>query len=331
MFDEPDEVAHGLRINPPALNEGYEPEPTEDGTEFLTLNARRVRMIVQPPSNWGETNLAMVLLYREGEEGHGHPAHIIMRRFIGGYEPNNLECTKFRKDPLKKDVCVEGSNDLNEDNIPDPLGEGDDARAHRGFLRGDFLVVGYTYTPKWGRGFPKRYDFFVRRSFDGGEKWTNSNGNKKDPRNLSNIKEEGNRGWSVMEPRLYSTPGTIGKPPQTQNDVQNNMVYFAAYSTTLRCPVRPFRRDQLVSVRWFLLSNRLLNKIYARVQATTSYAATFPMIADRLASRRPCKFLYYRYDFPSHDRLFHPISRIYPTEQQLLMPSASLVVAATAL
>ena len=103
---------------------------------------------------------------------------------------------------------MEGSTDLNEDNTLN-LANMDNARAHRGFLRGDFLVVGYTYTPNWGRGNPDRYDFFVRRSFDGGKKWTNANGKKEDPRNLSNIKEEGNRGWSVMEPRLYATPGTI--------------------------------------------------------------------------------------------------------------------------
>lgn len=129
---------------------------------------------------------------------------------------------------------MEGSFDLNEDNTPDADVEFDDARAHRGFLRSDMLVVGYTYTPKWGRGFPKSYDFYVRRSFNAGKKWTDFKGIKEDPVYLSNIKEEGNRGWSVMEPRLYATPGTIKIDKQLKSpmDVQNPMVYYAAFSTT---------------------------------------------------------------------------------------------------
>lgn len=235
FYDKPDEIAHGTMINLPELTESNEPAAvTEDGTEFFTKNARRVRMIVQPPKNMGDEQLAMALLYREGDEGHGHPAHIIMRRFTGGYTTEHLECTKTRKHPYtKEDVCVEGSIDVNEDNTPDPDAEYDNARAHRGFLRGDFLVVGYTYTDKWGRGNPDRHDFFVRRSFDGGKKWTNANGIKEDPVNLSNIKEPGEapQSWSVMEPRLYATPGTIGKQPKL-SDVQNSAVYYVAYSTT---------------------------------------------------------------------------------------------------
>jgi len=125
-----------------------------------------------------------------------------------------------------------------EDHIPDPEGEGDDARAHRGFLRGDMLVIGYTWTDRWGRGIPKRYDFYVRRSFDGGRKFTNASGQKELPINLSNMKQQGNRGWSVMEPRLYATPGTIGSKPFT-SDIQNSAVFYAAYSTTKN----PHRND----------------------------------------------------------------------------------------
>jgi hypothetical protein len=233
-YNEPDEIEHGMMVNLPELTKNNEPAVTVDGTEFLTKNARRVRMIVQPPNNWGVERLAMVLLYREGEEGHGHPAHIIMRRFIGGYMPGNLECTKTRNHPdTKKAVCVEGSKDLNEDNIPQPDSL-DDARAHRGFLRGDFLVVGYTYTDNWGRGNPDRHDLFVRRSFDGGKKWTNANGVKEGPVNLSNVKaEREGPSWSVMEPRLFATPGTIGSTkPKHFSDVQNSAVYYVAYSTT---------------------------------------------------------------------------------------------------
>lgn len=50
----------------------------------------------------------------------------------------------------------------------------EDARAHRGVMRGDFVMMGYSYTPNWAasRNGNDKYDFFVRRSFDGGQTWT---------------------------------------------------------------------------------------------------------------------------------------------------------------
>jgi len=47
-----------------------------------------------------------------------------------------------------------------------------DAKAHRGFIRGDKIVFGYSFTPNWGRLGGDHMDFFVRRSFDGGQSWT---------------------------------------------------------------------------------------------------------------------------------------------------------------
>ena len=228
----PETISQGTMINLPELDENNDPIITEDGLSYFTLNARRVRMLVQPPSNWGKEEVSMVFLYREGAEGHGHPANIIMRRFVGGYGPEHLECTSRKKHPeTKEDICVAGSTNLNEDNrTPEPEGQAD-ARAHRGFLRGDNLVVGYTYTENWGREHIPRYDFFVRRSFDGGKKFTNAAGIKEGPINLSHITEEDSPGWSVLEPRLYATPGTL-KDALSINDVQNSLVYYAAYSTT---------------------------------------------------------------------------------------------------
>jgi hypothetical protein len=50
----------------------------------------------------------------------------------------------------------------------------EDARAHRGQIRGDFVIMGYSYTPNWAaaRNAHDKYDFYIRRSFDGGETWT---------------------------------------------------------------------------------------------------------------------------------------------------------------
>jgi hypothetical protein len=48
------------------------------------------------------------------------------------------------------------------------------ARSHRGFIRGDLFVTAYSLSPNWaaGRNGNDRYNFYVRRSFDGGQTWT---------------------------------------------------------------------------------------------------------------------------------------------------------------
>ena len=48
------------------------------------------------------------------------------------------------------------------------------ARSHRGFIRGDLLVTAFSLSPNWaaGRNGNDRYNFYVRRSFDGGATWT---------------------------------------------------------------------------------------------------------------------------------------------------------------
>jgi hypothetical protein len=47
-------------------------------------------------------------------------------------------------------------------------------RSHRGFIRGDFFVIAYALSPNWaaGRNGNDRYNFYVRKSFDGGQTWT---------------------------------------------------------------------------------------------------------------------------------------------------------------
>ncbi|MBU0479615.1 MAG: hypothetical protein KKG47_00805, partial [Proteobacteria bacterium] len=48
------------------------------------------------------------------------------------------------------------------------------ARSHRGFIRGDFLLAAYAFSPNWaaGRNGHDRYNFYIRKSFDGGQTWT---------------------------------------------------------------------------------------------------------------------------------------------------------------
>ena len=48
------------------------------------------------------------------------------------------------------------------------------SRSHRGFIRGDFIVTAYAYSPNWAAGSNgnDRYNFYIRKSFDGGQTWT---------------------------------------------------------------------------------------------------------------------------------------------------------------
>jgi hypothetical protein len=48
------------------------------------------------------------------------------------------------------------------------------ARSHRGFIRGDFIVTAFAWSPNWAaaRNGNDRYNFYIRKSFDGGETWT---------------------------------------------------------------------------------------------------------------------------------------------------------------
>ena len=48
------------------------------------------------------------------------------------------------------------------------------ARSHRGFIRGDFVVAAYAWSPNWAaaRNGNDRYNFYLRKSFDGGQTWT---------------------------------------------------------------------------------------------------------------------------------------------------------------
>jgi hypothetical protein len=142
----------------------------------------------------------------------------------------------------------------------------DDARAHRGQLRGDLLAVGFVHTDNWAaaRNGNDKYDFYVRRSFDGGQTfttkpggngtahdriWTYPSGTEspglkvvetlsfaagefEEMRNLSQLQ---NNFESVIEPRLVATPGTIksgGVYTGIPEDKQDQNVFYVAWGTS---------------------------------------------------------------------------------------------------
>jgi hypothetical protein len=167
-------------------------------------NARRPRFLVQSKDNaykLGSSGTVMVVLYKMGEDGKGRPSDIIMQRFIAPYlqtgnpyQIKNLQPGIQNISSITPTEWDEYTNDSDEvrqkmirwsqspENLNDRTSayENDDARAHRGFLRGDFLAIAYTWTPNWtaARNGNDKYDLYIRRSFTGGQTWTTDpNGN----------------------------------------------------------------------------------------------------------------------------------------------------------
>ena len=269
-----------LRNEDGSLYEDWEGNPVP-----ATENARRIRFLSQPETSAKGSGLVLVALYRQGEEGGGKPADIFMRRMVLGQDsdtsnPNPYRFGNFTKgaqnlssvtptvlwtDPYDSDAPEKmlrwgwSSTNLNDKSAANPY---TDARAHRGALSGDELIIGYIWTPNWGRRGNDKYDFYIRRSFNGGKSWTTDpkvsetiahnvvfrvpvlnpdtqtvswdnevvttlygQGADEPPRNVSNLR---NNRVSVLEPRLVKTPGTI-KPSLYPEDTRSPGVYQLAY------------------------------------------------------------------------------------------------------
>ena len=248
-------------------------------------NARRVRFITQPKSKKGSSGTVLVALYRQGEEGKGKPADVFMRRVVaspsgnpyafanfvpGAQNLSSVEPTLWWQNPFDAEKPAKMLRwAWTADNLADASGRWPrtDARAQRGALDGDRLLVGYSWTPNWGRRANDKYDFYVRRSFNGGQSWTTdpddletiehnvefrvpvvdyetqtvtweeevvttvyAPGAAEPPRNVSKVR---NNRTSVLEPRLVKTPGTIkdlyGNPTGYAEDTRNPSVYQLAY------------------------------------------------------------------------------------------------------
>ena len=248
-------------------------------------NARRVRFITQPKSKKGPSGTVLVALYRQGEEGKGKPADIFMRRAVASQSGNPYGFANFvpgAQNVSSVEVTEEWQNPFDLDkpvkmlrwtwspvNLADKSARNPriDAKAQRGALNGDDLLIGYSWTPNWGRSANDKYDFYVRRSFNGGQAWTTDPhdlepiehevtwrvpvideetqtvgwteevvsmafgpGDAEPPRNVSKLR---NNRTSVLEPRLVKTPGTIkdsyGNPTGYPEDIRNTAIYQVAY------------------------------------------------------------------------------------------------------
>lgn len=223
----------------------------DDGTPKYE-NARRVRFILQAKTACGTpavpTCPTIVAVYKQGIEGQGRPSDVMMRRALGGYEfskfkpgaqnvssPNVLatQPTSNEDGNVKVTDWEWTEASLVNESWVNPY---DDARAQRGAIRGNTLLVGFTWTPNWAaaRNGNDNYNFFVRWSKDGGATWRTD---PVDPNTFQlpfNISKLPNFKSTVIEPRTISTPGSITQPDGTfksPDDKQNPNVFFMSYGT----------------------------------------------------------------------------------------------------
>ncbi len=269
-------------------------------------NARRPRMIIQGKSAAiagkaeTEKGTVMVMVYKMGEEGKGRPSDIFMRRWeVAKADTGNPYAVKYLvEDNFNISSVSVGETLINENNDEDSKGEGlkvlnweqteenlsddswvnpyDDARAHRGILRGDMLAIALDWTPNWAaaRNGNDIYNLYVRRSFDGGHNFTTdpegsgvthtelfklglgdgtgSEDRDEDTREIvettyaagafepmRNLSLKSNNKESVIEPRLVGGPASIvgSDYPEDQRDTS---VFWVTYGTS----TNPGKRDE---------------------------------------------------------------------------------------
>lgn len=185
-------------------------------------NARRVRFVQQGVAG-PESGIRFFIFFKQGPYDQGGPSDIIARSGIGGFLPEHL-VPPVADNPTTREAALGNSYGMN---LSSSAGIGaistdddfEDALAHRAILSGDLVVLGYSWTPDWAVArFTNlaTYDFFVRRSFDGGMTW-------EAPRNMTNLPTTQ---VSIKEPRLLKTaPSADPSEPYDPN------VFFVAWGT----------------------------------------------------------------------------------------------------
>jgi hypothetical protein len=192
-------------------------------------NARRVRFMLQ-----GNDSIADADVDGDAADGDSAGVHVaLLWRESTTTEPAAAADIVFRRG-IKDTVLRPGSTgflatDVTADapvNLSD-TGVNDNALAHRGVLRGEFVSVAYDQTPDKtaADAYTGTYNLFIKRSTDGGTTWSAA-------KNMSNLPDSTTR---VVEPRQVPTPGTIKLPDGTAtndpSDVQDRNVIFVAWGT----------------------------------------------------------------------------------------------------
>jgi hypothetical protein len=190
----------------------------------VTKNARRVRFVLQGTAAAGSSSLRTVVLWRESATVvPGAPADIIVRRGMvdAGARPGSTG-------HLASDVLADAPQ-----NLTNVAASGGNANAHRAIVRGGLVVLAYDQTPDMNGADPKKtakptanYNLFVTRSDEQGNpgSWSGAV-------NLSHIDAPE---WTVVEPRMVPTPGTVVNPLTGRpdvGDVQNPDIFYVSYAT----------------------------------------------------------------------------------------------------
>jgi len=203
------------------------PDSTSGAGWILSLpdeNARRVRFIVQPGPMLSQSDVRIVWLYKQGLYDQGGPSDIMVR--VGSIDPDDSASTGLRPQDLFPPIDPSATtraaafNNTPGINLSSSMGLDalsddnafEDARSHRGVLRGDSIALGYNWTPDWAVArFTdlENYNFFMRTSPDGGLTWA-------DPVNMSNIDPV--EKINTREPRIVGTPFSSNPATPTNTD-----------------------------------------------------------------------------------------------------------------
>lgn len=212
-------------------------------------NARRPRFLLQGKDARGTSGTVLIVLYKEGEEGAGRPSDILARRCVVSISGNPYAPANFVAGAQNLSTVTPEVTWINPDRDEDAKGDGvkvctwtqpeanlllksgvnpyEDARAHRGAIRGDFVIMGYSYTPNWAasRNAHDKYDFYIRRSFDGGQTWTT------DP---AAYDEDGNAKIVMHEDIFIDPEGVSGSElpavDEEGNDITEATKHFSVFS-----------------------------------------------------------------------------------------------------
>ncbi len=193
-------------------------------------NARRVRILIGPGGAAGPTlGTKVCFIWKQGLYDQGGPSDIMSRVGYadGGHAGPSDGAHPDQLVPAIDPMATDRANAMNNAparNLSSSAGllaatddnAFEDARAHRGIIRGDTIFLGYTYTDDWAVARYTdlaNYNFFVRRSTDGGASWSAAF-------NISGITDTK---ISVREPRIVGTPNS-SDPADPQDP---NVAYIA--------------------------------------------------------------------------------------------------------
>jgi len=273
-----------LNIDECELTENGHTLPAQDDPERMGCilsdpgeNARRVRFFSQGTAGTN-SGVKMFIFWKQGLHDEGGPSDIIGRRGVApmddedsmaglrwqDMEPPIAAPTAAALGDVPDGCLIYGDEDEVTGAFANEAGwnlsasteaggdltaatdddDYEDARAHRGIMKGDFIALGWSYTPDWAVATytdEENYDFWLRSSTDGGATWSSPTDISGET-TLALAEERGlaPTGIHVKEPRIVKTPGDgpdcpSGDPESEDTtdptDCSNGNVFLVAFGT----------------------------------------------------------------------------------------------------